>query len=556
MSQEGGIPAEALLDLRRRLDDLPPRHAGRRALVEGAASLFGVSRATLYRALAGQFRPRGLRRADRGEPRKLTRLELERYCEIVAALKLRTSNLKGRHLSTARCIELLEESGVETPQGLVHVSKGLLHKTTVNRYLQLWGYDHARMTRAPVAVRFEARTSNALWQFDISPSDLKEIEQPVWIDPDRKGLPVPMLFSVVDDRSGAAYQEYRCVYGEDAESGLRFLFNAMAPKDETGQALQGIPEALYLDNGPIAKSGVFNTVMERLGVRVMTHVPAGRDGRRPTARAKGKVERPFRTVKEAHETLYHFHKPETEAEANAWLARFIDRYNAQPHRREPHSRIEDWVRNLPGEGLRQMCSWERFCAFAREPERRRVAGDARIRVDGAFYEVDADLAGETVTVWWGLFDHELFVEFRERRFGPYRPSGGPIPLHRYRKPRVSASQKRADRIGELASKLSVPRAALSGVDDSLARAADVVPLRRQPFVDPDPYGQFTYGGRLDALRGVSDLLHRPLARLADDDLAFINALVERTLDKAAIKQAVQERFLPKRSAADKENATC
>ena len=555
MSQDGGIPAEALLDLRRRLDDLPPRHAGRKALVEGAASLFGVSRATLYRALAGQFRPRGLRRADRGEPRKLTRLELEHYCEIVAALKLRTSNLKGRHLSTARCIELLEEVGVETPQGLVHVSKGLLHKTTVNRYLQLWGYDHARMTRAPAAVRFEARTSNALWQFDISPSDLKEIEQPFWIDPDRKGLPVPMLFSVVDDRSGAAYQEYRCVYGEDVESGLRFLFNAMAPKDEAGQALQGIPEALYLDNGPIAKSGVFNTVMERLGVRVMTHVPAGRDGRRPTARAKGKVERPFRTVKEAHETLYHFHKPETETEANAWLSRFIDRYNAQPHRREPHSRIEDWVRNLPGEGIRQMCSWERFCAFAREPERRRVAGDARIRVDGAFYEVDADLAGETVTVWWGLFDHELFVEFRERRFGPYRPSGGPIPLHRYRKPRASATQKRADRIGELASKLSVPRAALSGVDGSLARAA-VVPLRGQPFVDPDPYGQFTYGSRLDALRGVSDLLRRPLARLAEDDLAFINALVERTFDKAAINQAVLERFLTRRSAADKENATC
>ena len=555
MSQDGGIPVEALLDLRRRLDDLPPRHTGRRALVEGAASLFGVSRATLYRALAGQFRPRGLRRADRGEPRKLTRHELEHYCEIVAALKLRTSNLKGRHLSTARCIELLEEVGVETPQGLVRVSKGLLHKTTVNRYLNLWGYDHARMIRAPAAVRFEARTSNALWQFDISPSDLKEIEQPVWIDPDRKGLPVPMLFSVVDDRSGAAYQEYRCVYGEDVESGLRFLFNAMAPKDEGEQALQGIPEALYLDNGPIAKSGVFNTVMERLGVRVMTHVPAGRDGRRPTARAKGKVERPFRTVKEAHETLYHFHKPETEAEANAWLTRYIDRYNAQPHRREPHSRIEDWMRNLPGEGLRQMCSWERFCAFAREPERRRVAGDARIRVEGAFYDVDPDLAGETVTVWWGLFDHELFVEFRERRFGPYRPSGGPIPLHRYRKPRASASQKRADRIGDLASKLSVPRTALSGVDGSLARAA-VLPLRGQPFVDPDPYGQFTYGSRLDALRGVSDLLRRPLARLPEDDLAFINALVELTLDKAAIKQAVQERFLPKRSAADKENASC
>jgi hypothetical protein len=27
-----------------------------------------------------------------------------------------------------------------------------------------------------------------------------------------------MLFSVVDDRSGVAYQEYRCVYGEDVRS--------------------------------------------------------------------------------------------------------------------------------------------------------------------------------------------------------------------------------------------------------------------------------------------------------------------------------------------------
>lgn len=178
-------------------------------------------------------------------------------------------------------------------------------------------------------MRFEARTSNALWQFEISPSDLKEIDQPVWIDPNRKGSPVPMLFSVVDDRSGGGYQEYHCVYGEDAENGLRFLFNAMTLKDGNKAALQGIPDKLYLDNGPIAKSGVFQTVMERLGVRVLTHMPAESDGRRVTARSKGKVERPFPTVKEANETLYHFHQPRTEEEANMWLARFIDNYNAQ-----------------------------------------------------------------------------------------------------------------------------------------------------------------------------------------------------------------------------------
>ena len=54
-----------------------------------------------------------------------------------------------------------------------------------------------------------------------------------------------MLFSVVDDRSGVAYQEYRCVYGEDAASGLRFLFNAMAPKEEPDLVLQGIPRMIY-----------------------------------------------------------------------------------------------------------------------------------------------------------------------------------------------------------------------------------------------------------------------------------------------------------------------
>lgn len=66
-----------------------------------------------------------------------------------------------------------------------------------------------------------------------------------------------MLFSVVDDRSGMAYVEYRCVYGEDAESALRFLFNAMAPKENAGSPLQGRPKMVYLDNAPVAKSQVF-----------------------------------------------------------------------------------------------------------------------------------------------------------------------------------------------------------------------------------------------------------------------------------------------------------
>jgi hypothetical protein len=150
----------------------------------------------------------------------------------------------------------------------------------------------------------------------MNPSDLKHLKAPPWIGTDRRGEPLLMLLSIVDDRPGLTYQEYRCVYGEEVEAALRFLFSAMANKTPDDQRqcdpFQGIPDGIYLDNGPVAKSMVFKRAMESLGVEVRTHMPAGSDGRRTTARSKGKVERPFRTVKEAHETLYHFHEPETE----------------------------------------------------------------------------------------------------------------------------------------------------------------------------------------------------------------------------------------------------
>jgi hypothetical protein len=104
-----------------------------------------------------------------------------RYCEIVAALKIRTVNGQGRKLSTNRAIEILEEFGVDTPDGHVRADPGTLRATTVNRWLRIWGLDHPRMTRGPAAVRFEAKHANACWQFDMSPSDLKHIEQPDWI---------------------------------------------------------------------------------------------------------------------------------------------------------------------------------------------------------------------------------------------------------------------------------------------------------------------------------------------------------------------------------------
>ncbi len=549
--KRSSIPAEALVKLRQRLELLPPRARERRLLMEETAELYGVSVHTLYRALRERSRPKGVHRSDRGQPRKVSEAEMERYCEIIAAMKLRSRNRKGRHLSTARALELLYEHGIETPSGLLQPPKGLLTTSTVNHYLKQWGYGQANLRRQPPAVRFQAEQSNECWQFDLSPSDLKYLSQPPWVQPGR-GKPQLMLYSVVDDRSGACYQEYRCVYGEDAETALRFLFNAMSAKNIEGFPFQGIPQMLYMDNGPIAKSRVFQNVMDCLGVKVATHLPQGKDGRRVTARAKGKVERPFRTVKEAHETLYHFYQPETEEEANRWLHQYLLNYNSQPHRSENHSRLEDWLKNLPKTGLQQMCSWERFCTFAREPEKRKVDGCARVSVEGVAYEVDPDLAGETVVLWWGLFDNELYVEKDGQRYGPYLPVDGPIPLHRYRKFKKSKTQQRADRIEALAQKLVLPQTAWSGNRELqfLASPQTTAELPVVPFQDPDPFQEFTYPTVLAAKRAISDHLALPLARLSPSELAFIDGLLAETLNKKVILERVRHYFKEKREKPD------
>jgi hypothetical protein len=78
-----------------------------------------ASIATIYRALREQFHPRSLHRRDRGRVRRLPQQEMERFCELVVAIKLRTTDLKNRHLPTGRAIELLVEHRIETSDSLV-----------------------------------------------------------------------------------------------------------------------------------------------------------------------------------------------------------------------------------------------------------------------------------------------------------------------------------------------------------------------------------------------------------------------------------------------------
>jgi hypothetical protein len=213
------------------------------------------------------------------------------------------------------------------------------------------------------------------------------------------------------------------------------------------------------------------------------------------------------------------------------------------HRSASHSRMEDWLQHLPPEGIREMCSWERYCTFAREPEERKVAADARISVAGVRYEVDPDLAGETVTVWFGLYDDQLFVEHGAQRYGPYAPIDGPIPLHRYRRFKKTRQEQRVDRIEALAEHLALPRAALNAYP-TLSSTLSVVEPLTQPFVDPDPFHELAFPSALDAKRAIADHLGLPLAKLPREQLETLNALLTTTLAKSLVWDHVRRHLEP------------
>jgi hypothetical protein len=199
-------PLESLLELKARLNTLPKRSKERARLICEAAALYGMSISTMRRMFRECNILKPALRADYDKPRIIEQSKMERFCEIIAAIKVRTANKKGRHISTPEAIRLLEEHGVETPTGLIKSPRGLLKKTTINRYLSRWEYDHKVIINTqPPATRFQAEHSNDCWQFDMSFSDLKSLGESSggYSDAGSRQL---MLFSVVDDRSGACYQ--------------------------------------------------------------------------------------------------------------------------------------------------------------------------------------------------------------------------------------------------------------------------------------------------------------------------------------------------------------
>jgi hypothetical protein len=199
------IPVEQLIILHNQLDVHSPKSPARKTLVEEFAQAFGVTSSTVYRQLRQCVDFSHHKRKDFNQPRAITSDEMLMYCRLIAALKIRTSNKNNRHLSTPKCIEILERHGIETPQGLIKAPVGILKKSTVNRYITQWGFSYNSMlSLEPVVVHFEAEESNDCWQFDFSPSDLKRLTK----NSDHKLF----IASVTDDKGCVIQRVIFCIF--------------------------------------------------------------------------------------------------------------------------------------------------------------------------------------------------------------------------------------------------------------------------------------------------------------------------------------------------------
>ena len=107
------LPTEVIVGLYNKLASLSPKDPDRRLLIQEAAQSFTISPSTVRRALKNYSKPHATKRNDYNQPRKISKEDMLYYCELIAALKIRSTNRKGKQLSTPRAIAILEDHGVE-----------------------------------------------------------------------------------------------------------------------------------------------------------------------------------------------------------------------------------------------------------------------------------------------------------------------------------------------------------------------------------------------------------------------------------------------------------
>ncbi|HCU91961.1 MAG TPA: transposase [Actinobacteria bacterium] len=250
--------------------------------------------------------------------------------------------------------------------------------------------------------RFEAEAPNLLWTGDVL-----------------HGPPVAgqktYLFAFIDDHSRLV-TGFRWGFSEDSLHLAEALKRAIA--------IRGVPARLYVDNGACFSDEALPRYCAKLGIALVHSPPYRPQGR-------GKIERWFETVRA--QFLVEI-SPDGQPAPGRLVLAGLDELNGRFHtwtEQEYHQRAHSET------GMTPLARWapcqprrcggeELDAAFLWEATRSVHAATATIRFHGNVYEVDAQLAGQTVTLTYSPFDLAgakvpIQVSHRGAGYGTARP---------------------------------------------------------------------------------------------------------------------------------------
>lgn len=375
-----------------------------------------VGLATLWAWLAAYRRGGllGLRpksRKDKGTLRAFPAAVLE------TALRLRQENA---HRSTRTVIDILVRKHI--------VERGQVARSTLDRHLDRAGYSRKRQGTLAQATYRSIRTQAP---FELLVGDFHH-GPCVRVGPDEEIRRA--LFGGFIDHYSRFLVEGRYYLSEDFAA-LRFGFRRLL-------AVHGLPERLYLDNGPAFHATRFHAACEALGIRLIHSRPYEPEGR-------GVIERWNRTLKEGFESEVRVREtPPTLDELNAWFEAWLaERYHRDVHSETNQAPLD---RFGPGTAGRPAPPMELVEEYLRLRDTRKVhAKWSTVEVAGRRYLVNAALRGRKVQVLYDPSDPAyVLIAYDGRiveRAEPQKPGVAP-PLP---EPSAALDGERTDYLAQL-----------------------------------------------------------------------------------------------------------
>ena len=308
------------------------------------------------------------RRSDRGRARRMP-VEL-----VEALLTHKRDNPKSSVREVIAEVREAERLGAEAP----------MPASTVHRLFEREGLMQAVAPAPQDRRRFAYRHAGELWMSDV-------MHGPAVIHKGRRRQKT-YLIAFIDDATRVI-----------PHAAFDFSENTAAFQQVMKQAMirRGVPRRLYVDNGACYRSHQLSMVCAKLNIALIHARPFQPAG-------KGKIERFFRTCRRS--LVSRLQAPDIASldTLNRKLWSWVEgEYHRTPHRGlDRLTPLDKWAQC--GEKLRLAGPEIDFDELFLYEVQRRVMNDRTIRLNNCFYEVDAALVGQRVTVRYNpqATDHE------------------------------------------------------------------------------------------------------------------------------------------------------